>query len=46
MINRTTTRKQKWEEKELYGYFNRQTDEISYKKTTTLLRKRNLQREI
>ena len=26
----TTTRKQKWEEKQRYGYFKRQTSEISY----------------
>ena len=32
MINRTTTRKQKWEEKQVYGYFKRQTSEISHKK--------------
>ena len=30
MINRITTRKQKLEEKQLYGYFKRQTREISY----------------
>ena len=44
--NRTTkTRKQKWEGKQLYGYFKRQTDEITHKKTGTLQRKRNLKRE-
>ena len=33
-INRTKiTRKQKWEEKQLYGYFKRQTSEISHVKT-------------
>ena len=33
-INRTkATRKQKWEEKQLYGYFKRQTNEISNQKT-------------
>ena len=38
-INRkTVTRKQKWEENQLYGYFERQTDEISQKKTWTGLR--------
>ena len=30
--NRTTARKQKWEEK-MFGYFKRQTDRISFKKT-------------
>ena len=33
-INRKTiTKKQKWEEKQLYGYFVRQTDEVSHEKT-------------
>ena len=31
----TKTRKQKWDEKELYGYFKQQTDEILHKKTQT-----------
>ena len=32
-INRTTiARKQKWEEKQLYGYLKRKTDEISHEK--------------
>ena len=45
-INWTTiTRKQKWEEKQLYGYFKRQTSEISHLKTWTWLRKGNLTRE-
>ena len=45
-INRTTiTRKQKWEEKQLYEYFKRQTSEISHEKTWTWLRKGNLKRE-
>ena len=45
-INRTKiTRKQKWEEKQLYGYFKRQTSEISHEKTWTWLRKENLKRE-
>ena len=39
------TRKQKWEEKQLYGYFKRQTSEISYVKTWTWLRKGNLKSE-
>ena len=33
MINRTTSGKQKWKEKQLYGYFKRQTNEISHEKT-------------
>ena len=45
--NRTTiTRKQKWEEKQLYGRFKRLISNISHKKTSTLLRKGNLKREI
>ena len=41
--NRTTkTRKQKWKEKQLYGYFKRQTSENSNKNTWTWLRKGNL----
>ena len=32
-INRTTTKKQKLEEKQLYGYFKRQTSEISHEKS-------------
>ena len=45
--NRTTTkiRKQKWEEKQAYGYFMRQTDEISHEKTWVWLRKGHLKRE-
>ena len=39
------TRKQKWEEKQLYGYFKRQTTEIFHEKTWTLLRNRNLKQE-
>ena len=43
-INRTIiTRKQIWEEKQLYRYFKRQTSEISYEKTW--LRKGNLKKE-
>ena len=41
----TKTRTQKWEEKLLYEYFKRQSKEISYKKSWTLLRKGNLTRE-
>ena len=33
MINKTTTKKQNCEEKQLYGYFKRQTNEISREKT-------------
>ena len=45
-VNKTIiTRKQKWEEKQLYGYFKQQTDEISHKKTWTWLRKGNFKWE-
>ena len=45
-INRIEiTRKQKWEEKEIYGRFKRLTSGISQEKTRTLLRKGNLKRE-
>ena len=44
-INRTKTRKQKWEEKELYGHFKWQTSEISHEKTWTWLIKENLKRK-
>ena len=45
-INRTViSRKQKWEEKHLYGFFKRQTDEISREITWALLRMGNLKRE-
>ena len=40
-----TNRKQKWEEKQLYGHYNRLISDISHKKTQTWLRKGNLQRE-
>ena len=40
----TTTRKQKWEEKQLYGRFKRLIN-ISHQKTWTWLRKGNLMRE-
>ena len=39
------SRKQKWEEKQLYGRFKRLTSDISHKKTWTWSRKRNLRRE-
>ena len=41
----TTTRKQKWEEKQLYGRFKRLINNISHQKTWTWLRKWNLKRE-
>ena len=36
------TKKKKWEEKQLYGYFKWQTNEISYEKTEKRLQKGNL----
>ena len=46
MDNRmTTTRKQKCEEKQLYGRFKRLINNISHEKTWTWLRKGNLKRE-
>ena len=41
----TTIRKQKWEEKQLYGRFKRLINNISHQKSSTLLRKRNFKRE-
>ena len=41
----TITRKQKWEEKQHYGHFKRQTNDISYEKTRTWLRKGKLKKE-
>ena len=41
----TTTRKQKWERKELFGQFKRLINNISYQKTWTWRRKGNLKRE-
>ena len=38
-INRTFTRKQTWEERQLYGHFKQQTSEIPQQKTWTWLRK-------
>ena len=38
----TITRKQKWEEKQLYGNFKGLTSDISHEKMWTWLRKRNL----
>ena len=46
MHNRMTiTRKQKWEEKQLYGRFKRLINNISLKKTRTWLRKGNFMSE-
>ena len=42
---RTITRKQKWEEKQLGVYFKRQIEEISQEKSWTWLRKGKLKRE-
>ena len=41
----TTTRKQKWEGKQLYGRFECLVNNISHQKTRTWLRKGNLKRE-
>ena len=41
----TTTRKQKWEEKQLYGRFKRLINIISHQKTWTWRRKANLKRK-
>ena len=45
MYNRMTTRKQKWEEKQLYGCFKQLLNNISHEKTGTWLRKGNFKRE-
>ena len=46
MTNRMTiTKKQRWEEKQLYGCFKRLIINISRKKTWMWLRKRNVKRE-
>ena len=42
---RVTTKKQKWEGKQLYGSFKRLINNISHQKTWTWLRKGNLKRE-
>ena len=39
------TRKQKWEEKQLNGYFKRQTAEIAHEMSWSWLRRGNLKRE-
>ena len=41
----TTTRKQKWEEKQYYGHFKRLINNISHQKTWNWLRKGNLKRQ-
>ena len=41
----TITRKQKWEETQLYGRFKRLINNISHDKTWTWLRKGNFKRE-
>ena len=45
IINRTTTRKQKLEEEELYGYFKGPNGKISYKKTWARLKKGSVKRK-
>ena len=42
MITRTTTVKQKQKEKQLYGYFEQQTDEMSHEKISTWPKNRKL----
>ena len=42
----TKMRKQKWDEKQLYRYFKRQTGEISHEKTRMCIQKGNFWREI
>ena len=42
----TTTRKQKWEEKQLYGRFKRLINNISHQKIWIWLRKENFKREM
>ena len=41
----TITRKQKWEEKQLYGRFKQQINNISHDKTRAWLRKGNFKRQ-
>ena len=44
--NKTTkSRKRKWQEKQLYGYYKRQTEKIAHKMTRILLRKRIFMRK-
>ena len=40
------TRKQKWEEKQLYGYYNWQTNKMSHKKTWTWVGEGNFKKEM
>ena len=42
---RTITRKQKWQEKQLHGYFNRKIGEISHEKTWAWIRNGNFKCE-
>ena len=42
---KTKTRKQKWEEKQLYRYFKRQAREVAHKKIWTWLKKENPKKE-
>ena len=44
-VNMMTTRKQKWEEKQLYGCVKQLINNISHKKTWNWLRKGNFKRE-
>ncbi len=44
-INRITITRGKWEEKQMYEYFLRQTSDVSHEKTWRWLRKGNLKRE-
>ena len=41
----TKTRKQKWNEKQLYGYFKQQSDKIAHETTWTWLKNGNLKRK-
>ena len=41
----TITRKKKLEEKQLYGYFKRETDEVSHQKTWTWLKREILRKK-
>ena len=43
---RKANRKQKWKEKQLYGYFKRQTSDISLEKTWTWQRKETLREKL
>ena len=41
----STPKKYKWEEKQFYGNFKRQTSEVTHKKIWTWLRKENFKRK-